>query len=246
MARALRFWQASYMYHVIINTHNKEYIFNENKEKRVWLSIMKKELKKIKEKKGLGIYIIAYAIMSNHIHLLTQLPEEMKKKDEYIFSDLLRDGLSQFARKYNRGKDRSGAVFLDRAKVIAIEDMSYVKELIRYILMNPVRGGIVKRARYAKEGISSYLMTIKGIKGEIDIVEIPEEMKEIIGSIREELEIEMEESAKEDEGGKSLEVDKIIRGSRVAIGSIKWIMYIEENTKPWKKKKKILENEYRN
>lgn len=239
MARPLRYWQPSFIYHVIINTHNKEYIFDQFKEKLQLLRLIKQQLKKFAEKKKPRIYIIAYAIMSNHIHMLIQLPKELSADREYIFSEMLRNGLSQFARIYNKSNERCGAVFLDRAKVKAIENLRYVREVIKYILMNPVRGGLIRRARNAKEGLSSYIMTIMGIKGEIDIIDIPEEMRELIKSIRGELEREMEEESRERDEDKEREIEEKVRGSLTAIGSKEWIAYIRERTKGGRKKELI-------
>ena len=228
MARPLRYWYPEGMYHVIINTHNKDYLLQAFREKLILLKIIKQHLIKLINKGRPKVYIIAYAILSNHIHLLIQLPTELKEKQEYIFSELLRNALSQYAKKYNTSHSRMGQVFMDRAKTIAIQNMKYLGEVIKYIILNPVRTGIISRAREAKEGLSSYITTILGIKGELELIEIPEEIKELIKVIKEEIEeeVNIEEETEE------------IKKNNVAYGDEKWIEMIESKTKPWKVKLK--------
>lgn len=227
MARPLRYWYPDGIYHVIINTHNKDFLLQAFKEKLTLLKIIKNHLTRLIKKGKPKVYIIAYAILSNHIHLLIQLPTELKEKHEYIFSELLRNALSQYAKKYNISHNRMGQVFMDRAKTIAIQNLKYLGEVIKYIILNPVRSGIISRAREAKEGLSSYITTILGIKGEVDLIEIPQDIKEMIESIREEIEDLVNIDEKED-----------ILKNNVAYGDEKWIELIESKTNPWKVKLK--------
>ena len=77
--------------------------------------------------------LLAYAVMSNHIHLCAlaaELPSE----------HLIRRVHGGFAHWLNRRQGRLGPVFADRHRTIACEDAA-VGALIAYIHNNPVRAG---------------------------------------------------------------------------------------------------------
>jgi len=83
-----------------------------------------------------GIQCLAWAMMSNHYHLLlrvgvTPLP------------DLMRKLLGGYATAYNRRHHRVGYVFQNRYKSILCNEESYLLELVRYIHLNPVRAKII-------------------------------------------------------------------------------------------------------
>lgn len=51
---------------------------------------------------------------------------------------------SAYAQCFNQSHDRTGHLFQGRFKAIVVEKESYLLELSRYIVLNPVRSGIVK------------------------------------------------------------------------------------------------------
>jgi hypothetical protein len=63
-----------------------------------------------------------------------------------------------YGQKFNRRYDRVGHVFQGRYKAILVEKESYLLELSRYVVLNPVRAGLVKKAENWKW--SSYPATI--------------------------------------------------------------------------------------
>jgi len=78
--------------------------------------------------------------MDNHYHLLieTSMPT-LSKGIKY-----LNGTYTQF---FNRSRKRVGHVFQGRFKGILVEKDSYLLELSRYIVLNPVRFGMVRSAR---------------------------------------------------------------------------------------------------
>jgi putative transposase len=81
---------------------------------------------------------IAYAMMSNHIHLAVVAGAEP-------LADWSRRAHAPFARWMNERHGRLGGLFADRARDYALAPET-TRELVAYIHNNPVRGGVVKNA----------------------------------------------------------------------------------------------------
>jgi REP element-mobilizing transposase RayT len=86
---------------------------------------------------GTKTAIYAWALMSNHAHILL-------RSSEYGLSGLMRRLLTGYAIFYNRRHRRWGHLFQNRYKSIICEEDAYFKELIRYIHLNPLRAKLVK------------------------------------------------------------------------------------------------------
>jgi putative transposase len=80
---------------------------------------------------------LAWALIPNHFHLL------LKTGTEPI-AGLMRRLLTSVAVTHNRRHGRSGHVFQNRYKSILCQEDAYLKALVRYIHLNPLRSGIVK------------------------------------------------------------------------------------------------------
>ncbi len=93
--------------------------------------------------------------MDNHYHLLIETPEANLAKG-------MRQLNGVYTQTFNRIHRRAGHVFQGRYKAILVEKESYLLELCRYVVLNPVRAMIVKRPEDWRW--SSYLST-GGIKG---------------------------------------------------------------------------------
>lgn len=82
------------------------------------------------------VQCLAWAIMSNHYHLLIRVCAKPLAK-------LIAPLLGGYAGYYNRSHQRSGYVFQNRYKSILVDEESYLLELIRYIHLNPMRAKIL-------------------------------------------------------------------------------------------------------
>jgi hypothetical protein len=74
--------------------------------------------------------------MSNHYHLLVETPDGN-------LSSGMRQLNGVYAQSFNRTHKRVGHVFQGRYKAILVEKESYLLELARYIVLNPVRAKMV-------------------------------------------------------------------------------------------------------
>ena len=129
MARCPRKKSYIKVYHIIIRGINKQDIFLDNQD----LIKFKKEIKRVKEKYQFKIY--SYAFMSNHVHLIIK---DENENLELIMKSLMVSYSNYFNKKY----ERSGHLFENRFKSYAIEDQSYLKNVVRYIHKNPENAGL--------------------------------------------------------------------------------------------------------
>ena len=130
-------------FHVIVQGINKENIFLEERNKNKYFKLVKKLCKKN------NIEIVAYCIMDNHAHLLLKINEI---KD---LSKAMHTINCLYARYYNYMEDgRKGYVFRDRYLSEPITSKRYFIHCIKYIHLNPVKAGIVKKCEEYK--FSSY------------------------------------------------------------------------------------------
>jgi REP element-mobilizing transposase RayT len=82
--------------------------------------------------------VLAWAIMSNHLHLLLRTPRPNLAKGMQAF-------LSAYVLYAARRQRRPGHLFQGRYKAEMIEDEIYYWTVSRYIHLNPVRAGLVAR-----------------------------------------------------------------------------------------------------
>ena len=149
MARPLRVEFKGALYHVTARGNAKQDIFLTDRDRTRFLYW----LKEVVLMHGLVLY--AYCLMDNHYHLLLETPNANLSK-------AMRDLNGNYTQDFNARHDRVGHLFQGRYKAFVVEKMSYLLELIRYIVLNPVRAGFVKHPREWKW--SSYNATAGHIK----------------------------------------------------------------------------------
>lgn len=85
---------------------------------------------------GGNVEIYAFALMDNHVHILIRTVK-------MPLSTFMRRLLTGYAVYFNRRHKRCGHLFQNRYKSFVVEEQVYLYELIRYIHLNPLRGGII-------------------------------------------------------------------------------------------------------
>lgn len=146
MARIARKNLETNFIHVMVQGIGKEYIFPDDESKGYYLTSIQKAQTKIKGK------IIAFCVMDNHAHLLI-IMEKMEELGKFM--QLIN---SEYAKYYNRIKNRVGYVFRDRFKSEGITDIKYLINCAVYIQKNPIKAGIVEKAEdYKYSSYTNYL-----------------------------------------------------------------------------------------
>ncbi len=97
-----------------------------------------------------GVICHAWVLMDNHYHLLLETPAANLSLAMKHFNGV-------YTQKFNKKNHRVGHLFQGRYKALVVEKESYLKELCRYVVLNPVRAHMVKHPREWKW--SSYRAT---------------------------------------------------------------------------------------
>jgi hypothetical protein len=93
--------------------------------------------------------------MTNHFHLVLKTPEPNLSKGMHWLN-------STYANWFNRTHGRCGHLFQGRLKAFLIEEESYFAEVLRYVVLNPVRAKMCERPE--EHRWSSYRATA-GLEG---------------------------------------------------------------------------------
>jgi REP element-mobilizing transposase RayT len=131
MPRTARIDIPGLLQHVIVRGIERRDIFLNDDDRRFFLERLAKLLS------ATGTECLAWALMSNHFHLLL-CPRVTK------LSVFMRRLLTGYAIVFNLQHQRSGHLFQNRYKSIVCQEDTYLLELVRYIHLNPLRAGLVK------------------------------------------------------------------------------------------------------
>ena len=153
MPRAKRHLVNGGVYHVMIRGVNKQFIFNNDKDKQMFIRILKHTVKKY------NFIIYAYCLMNNHVHILLE-------DNRNLISKFMHDLDFIYAKEFNQKYKRVGHLFQDRYKSIYVYDEYYLLRLIRYIHRNPEKAGICKTEDYIWSSYKEYSYTPRIIKKE--------------------------------------------------------------------------------
>ena len=132
MPRIARKKSISNVYHVMIRGINRQNIFEEDDDRICFMKI----LNHCKEISGFRLY--AFALMSNHIHLL------IEPSGEPLHTVFLRIE-TRYVMWFNRKYQRTGYLFQNRFRSETVETDQSFMVVLRYILRNPVKAGMVSR-----------------------------------------------------------------------------------------------------
>lgn len=131
MPRKARMDVPGYLYHVISRGNERREIFQEELDYGDFLSRFRGLLA------ASGGRCLGWCLMPNHFHLVIL-------RGERPLSELMQRLLTGYAVSFNLRHGRVGHLFQNRYKTIICAADAYLKELIPYVHLNPLRAGLVK------------------------------------------------------------------------------------------------------
>ncbi len=132
MARPLRLEFAGALYHITSRGDRREDIYRDNGDREQWIEILGQVCKRF------NWIIHGYCLMSNHYHLLAETVDGNLSRGMRQLNGL-------YTQQFNRRYHESGHLFQGRYKAILVQKEAYLIELVRYVVLNPVRAGMVRR-----------------------------------------------------------------------------------------------------
>ena len=135
MARKLRLEYAGALYHLTARGNERKVVFRDDVDRQHFLALLAREAKQLRWR------VHAYCLMGNHYHLLVETLEPNLARG-------MRRLNSAYSQRFNRRHDRVGHLFQGRYHSVLVQRESYLLELSRYIVLNPVRAGMVARAQH--------------------------------------------------------------------------------------------------
>ncbi len=132
MARPLRLEFPEALYHLTARGNARQEIFLDDQDRRAFLGLLGREVEQQRWR------CHAYCLMDNHYHLLVETPEGRLAGGMRRLNGVYTQG-------FNRRHERVGHLFQGRYRSIVVDQESYLLELSRYVVLNPVRAGMVKR-----------------------------------------------------------------------------------------------------
>jgi REP element-mobilizing transposase RayT len=130
----LRLEHPGAVWHVTSRGNEKREVYRDDEDRVRWLRLLGKTVVLT------GWRLHAYVLMGNHYHLLVETPVPSLSRG-------MRHLNGVYTQAFNRRHERVGHLFQGRFKAILVEKESHLLELLRYVVLNPVRAGLVRAAR---------------------------------------------------------------------------------------------------
>ena len=130
MVRPLRIEYPGAVYHVTSRGNDRKAIFKDDHDRENFLNT----LDRVNERYNWICH--AYCLMGNHYHVLIETPDGN-------LSIGMRQLNGLYTQAFNKRHRRTGHVFQGRYKAVLIQKETHLLEVCRYVVLNPVRAGMV-------------------------------------------------------------------------------------------------------
>lgn len=149
MARPFRIEYPGAFYHVMNRGNAGQDLFRTKRDRERFLECLETAVERF------SLKIHAYCLMTTHYHILMEtMDANLSRAVQWINVS--------FAAYFNRKRNRHGHLFQGRFRSILVEAKEYLKELSRYIHLNPVRAGIVEKTEeYPWSSYRAYIGKMK-------------------------------------------------------------------------------------
>ena len=145
MARPLRVEFPHAVYHLTSRGNARQNIVRDDRDRAAWLAVLDQVIERF------GWLCHASCLRDNHYHLVVETPRPN-------VSGGMRQLNGVYTQQFNRRHRRVGHLLQGRFKAILVEKDPHLLELCRYVVLNPVRAGLV--ARPERWCWSSYRATV--------------------------------------------------------------------------------------
>lgn len=132
-------------YHVYNRGLNKQDIFKDDDDYRVFLNLLKRSLgEEIQQNAKHRDYpnfhndleLLSYCLMPNHFHLLIYTKNKPK-----LLPELMRSVMTSYVMYFNKKIERKGRLFEQHYRAVRITSDEYLWHISRYIHLNPLDMG---------------------------------------------------------------------------------------------------------
>jgi REP element-mobilizing transposase RayT len=130
MPRPLRIEFPGALYHLSSRGDRRAAIYQDDVDRERFLEVLREVV---------AVYhwiCHAYCLMDDHYHLVVETPDANLSKG-------MRQLNGVYTQASNRRRGRAGPLFEGRFKAILVDGDRYLLELARYVVLNPVRAGVV-------------------------------------------------------------------------------------------------------
>lgn len=146
MSRPLRLEFVGALYHVTSRGDRQQVIYCDDTDRLVWLEILARVCSRF------NFTIHGFCQMTNHYHMLVETADAN-------LSSGMRQLNANYSQYFNRRHGLVGHLFQGRYKAILVQKESHLREVARYVVLNPVRAGMV--ASPADWRWSSYYLMVQ-------------------------------------------------------------------------------------
>ena len=133
MARPLRIEFAGALYHVTSRGNGREDIYLDDSDRELFMVVLGEACSLF------NWTVHAWCLMGNHYHLLVETPDSNLSRGMRYLNGV-------YTQRFNRTHSHVGHLFQGRFKAILVEKEAHLLELARYVVLNPVRAGMVESA----------------------------------------------------------------------------------------------------
>jgi putative transposase len=134
MARRSRNFVPGCPAHVYQRGNNRQQIFHCDEDFRYYWRCLKEATGEH------SVDVNAYVFMTNHVHLM------LTPRNRYSVSKMMHQATRRYSSYFNKRYKRTGTLWDGRFRASVITTDAYFIDCHRYIDLNPVRAGMVKRA----------------------------------------------------------------------------------------------------
>jgi len=127
VGRANQFNSGGGIFHLTHRCHNRAFLLKFARDRDGYREMLRGQLGEFK------VCLLDYCLTSNHVHLL------LEAEDRLQISALMRNVAGEFARAYNRRKERENAFWGDYFHATLVEEGRYLWRCLCYVELNMVR-----------------------------------------------------------------------------------------------------------